>query len=432
MPAAPAAPPPAAPAAPKGDAAGALPPAQVPASSIALPVGQEPAKPGSYKEAMFKEMEKYAKPAPGEGTAEPPKPPVEPPKPPVEPPKGTQEPPKPPEGATAEPPEPDRTKAKPDKDFWRAFDSWKTRAIKAETDLAESRKGMIPEGDRKTLQDQIDKVQARNKELEEHIYYLDYSKHPEFTTKYQKPYEAALDRAWAEVSQLPVKDAVSGTARQATPQDLDTICMAGPVEAKTLAKEMFGDWADDVLAYRREIRGLLDQRSAALNEAKKNGQTRLQEMSANQQKAITQMQSEIRTYWETANKSALEDPERGQWFKPVEGNTEINSRLEKGFKIVDEAFSLNPADPKLTSEQRKRAVELHAAVRNRAAAFGRLWYENHVLAQKLDAVEKELAGFKKSTPGQNGQPAAPNPAAGAPQSAWARLQAELEKKARPA
>jgi hypothetical protein len=83
----------------------------------------------------------------------------------------------------------------------------------------------------------------------------------------------------------------------------------------------------------------------------------------------------------------------------VEGDEEANTRLKKGFEIADKAFSVNPLDPKLTPDQRQQIVQLHSAVRNRAAAFGRLVYQ----LEKSDATIAELKAaldkFKEAQPG---------------------------------
>jgi hypothetical protein len=94
----------------------------------------------------------------------------------------------------------------------------------------------------------------------------------------------------------------------------------------------------------------------------------------------------------------LADEKNGPFFKPVEGDEHWNQRLAKGFELVDRAFAENPLDPNLTSEQRAAVVRRHAAVRNRAAAFGPLKYKVSQLETKVAELTKELEQFKGSTP----------------------------------
>ena len=102
-----------------------------------------------------------------------------------------------------------------------------------------------------------------------------------------------------------------------------------------------------------------------------------------------------------------------------------NQRLAKGFELADRAFSENPLAPNLTAEQRRSIVERHAAVRNRAAAFGRLVYQNDQLTTERDALKKELAEFKSTVPGTAGSEGAPP--SGTEVKGYARLRQGLEK-----
>ncbi len=84
------------------------------------------------------------------------------------------------------------------------------------------------------------------------------------------------------------------------------------------------------------------------------------------------------------------------------GDEEGNASLEKGYKIVDEAFAINPLDPKLTSEQRAAAVKKHAVVRNRAAAFGRLTLQVKSKDARIAELEAKLKELEDTIPDVNG------------------------------
>jgi len=441
MPAAPAAPPVSAPAAApspspaapavRTDAAGALPPAQVSAASVAPPVDPKPAKEGSARSRIYKTLEKYAAKDP---TAAPAAPaadpnPADPPAPapkPADPKPADPVPTDPPATKPGDPPDPDRTKTKPDKSFWQAYDSWKSRAIKAEEGLAKAASVPLAEGEKKSLEERVSKAEARAQELEEHIRFVDYSKSSEFKTKYETPYVQAWQRAMSDLSEISVKDPQTGQQRSAEPRDMQVLLNMSLGEARTFAEEMFGPFANDVMNYRKEIKSLNDAQNNALEEARKSGETRQKELSDRSSQQLAVIQSEIKTTWERENEAALANKEHGEFFKPIEGNEEVNNRLKKGFEMVDRAFTLNPSDPKLTPQQRADVVRLHAAVRNRAAAYGRLVFELKGLRAKLAEANKKIEGYQTSAPatsGRGGSPEAPTTG----KSARERMFSELEK-----
>lgn len=437
MPAAPAAPPPAAPAAapPRSDAAGILPPPQVSASSIAPPVEPPAPKPGSRKEEMFKTLrEKYSKPAPG--TEEPPAKPADqtspkpqdqtPPKPADEPPKpADQTPPKP-----GDPTEPDRKIEKPTKDFWRAFDAWKDRAIKAETALSTAEGLTMSPDTKKQLEERVEKAEARAKQYEDHIRLVDYSQHPEFQDKYVKPYEQAWDRAMAEVSELTIKDGENGEPRQAGVRDLAAIVDAGLMEARAMAEAMFGPFAGDIMAFRKEIRDLNAAQTNALKKAKEEGTSRIQQATEQTQKQLKALAGEISTQWNKFTEEGTKHPTLGKYLKPVEGDKEINDRLAKGRALVERAFNENPKDPKLSPEERAAVIKRHAAVFNRAIGFGRMALELERALSKMAEMQKKLDGYTASTPTTVGQPS--SPAAAPAKNGWTSIREGLQKIAKPA
>lgn len=381
---------------------------------------------------MFSELEKYTtKPA-----AVPDEPPVKPavaPKPPV---KAAETPPVDPNAAPADPaatptpgdiPEPDRNKPKPDKTFWQSFDAWKKRATEAETRLA----SLTTETDRKTFEQRVQAAETRVQELENIIRFVDYSKSAEFQTKYEQPYKQAWTRAMSEVGQLKVvTDPQTGATRPASAEDLGALVNLPLGDARALATQMFGDFADDVMAYRKEIRTLWDAQSEALETAKKEGANREQQTRQQFTTAQETLSKNIRETWEKANSDSLAHPKMGQYFKPVEGNDEVNNRLTKGFALVDQAFGENPTDPRLTPEQRAQVVRRHAAVRNRAAAFGSLVYQLESAQAKIAELTKKLDGIESTTPNTAGR-GGPTPAPAAGGSARDQLYGALQKIARP-
>lgn len=433
------------------------PPAEVgsaipPKSSAEIPVSQlatsqlRPIKPGSARSRMYEQLEKNAKPPPGQApvpaattpatptpaatprpgateqedeTPDPNAPTIEEEQtPPVDPGKA-------PEADKRTPPAEKGKKPSP----WKLMEQFKERAARAEQELLDVRKQLVPEQERKVLTDRLSTIESRNKELEDEIRHVNYSKSAEFQKEYQKPYEEAWKRAVSELKEIPFTDPQTQQARAATPDDLLQLVNLPLAQARELANTYFGDFADDVMAHRKEIKSLFDKQSSALEEAKKTGGEREQQRMAEFTKAQTELKNQIKSLWDTVNAKALEDPKYGHYFKPKEGDDEWNSRLQKGFALVDRAFTEQSHNPKLTAEERAAIIKRHAAVRNRAAGWSALRHYATKLEKELADLKKELDGYKGTTPPTGGSiPGAPATNGG---SARDRMYSSLQKIAKP-
>lgn len=294
------------------------------------------------------------------------------------------------------------------------MDQYKARTAELEKKLAEA--GNLPEAKQKEYLTRIEELTKHNERLENEIRFANYSESKDFKEKFQTPYESAWQRAVSELSEITITDPNTSAARQANAQDLWDLISVPLSKARELADQYFGAFADDVMAYRKEIKGLFDARAAALEDAKKNGAARDKERAEIMGKRIQEMSVQIKDVWEKANQQAATHEKYGKYVTPTEGDQDGNQRLAKGFELVDRAFSefALVRDPNLTAEQRAAIVKRHAAVRNRAAAFGRLVAQVEKLAAEKQALEKELGQFKSSTPpaGGGGGQQAPAPAAG--------------------
>lgn len=401
MPDAPAAPPPAAAPAP-------APAPQVKVSTMPTPAAPiKPPRPGSARERMREEItKKFGGPA----ETPTPKPAAAKPDPapaasstPAE---GDSQTPPPGDGAPAETPAeqpkpaakqeavPDGKKPSP----WKLVDQFKERAVKAEQRLLELEKQLGPESQRQATTQRLESAEKRVQELEQEIRYVNYSKSKEFAEQYQKPYEEAWGRAMSELKEITLQDPNTRERRAVTDTDLIELVNLPLGRAREIADQVFGPFADDVMAHRKEIRELFEKQHSALEKAKSEGATREQQFREQIQKAHAAISQTVKQTWDQVNQSILEDQQTGAFFKPKEGNEEWNGRLEKGFKLVDQAFAENPMDPRLTAEQRASIVKRHAAVRNRAAGWGPLRHENTVLTKKIQELESELKQYKESTP----------------------------------
>jgi hypothetical protein len=303
---------------------------------------------------------------------------------------------------------------------WHLLEEYKTKSKKYEEELSTLRT-KVPSEER---QKEIDRITNRAKELEEEIRYVNYTKSEEFKTKYQQPYEAAWKRATGELSELRVDDG-NGGERQVVANDILEVVNLPIQEARKLAVAKFGEFADDVMGHRKEIRRLFDEQTAALDEARKTGETREKQR---QEQATAQFEAaskEVQTVWNTANESAKADPKYGKYFTPVDGDQEGNQALAKGFELADRAFSENPGRAK-TAEERKSIVERHAAVRNRAAAFGRLTKWNAKLESRVAELEGQLKKYTGAEPPVGGSVPSTAPASGQTRG-WGGLHDALAK-----
>ena len=345
----------------------------------------------------------------------PPKP--EPPKPDPgsnDPGKAAAQAPPPPEGdvppAGSTPPS---TTPDPDKKVspWKLVDQFKQRATAAELRIAELEKQIIPEDKRKAEAERIAATEKRAQEMAEDLRYFNAEKYDPDIIKAQQTYDEAWKRAMSELGEITLKDPNTEQVRAVTVSDMLELVNLPLGRAREIADQIFGAFADDVMAHRKEIRSLFDAKAAKLEELKKNGAQREQQRIADLQRAHQEAQKFVADAFQRASAEALADEKHGQFFKPHEGDEEWNKRLEKGFKLVDEAYSQNAYLPNLSPEQRQAIIRKHAAVRNRAASWSALRYQNETLQQRLSDLETKLKQYQESTPaagGRQGQaPAAP-------------------------
>ena len=96
--------------------------------------------------------------------------------------------------------------------------------------------------------------------------------------------------------------------------------------------------------------------------------------------------------------------------------------------MVDRAFASNPMDPNLSPEQRAKIVKSHAAMRHRAAGFGKV---RHLLLKERsehEITKKKLAEYEASEP-KRGTPSAAEPSAQKSGSAMSRMLGRLRDRA---
>jgi hypothetical protein len=321
----------------------------------------------------------------------------------------------------------DKKKASP----WKLVDQFKKRTVALEQELQALKSQVKDPKEVQGMTERLTKAEARALELEQEMRYHDFTKTQEFKTQYQEPYEKAWKSAIDDLNGVTFNDPVTGQERPLSAQDLVDIVGLPLGKARALAEQLYGSFANDVMTHRKAILDLFNKQQGAIEDAKKNGGERLRQRNEQLQKARAAIVGETKEAFEKASQKALEDPKYSRYFKADDTDTEGKTQLERGYKFVDEAFKLNPADPRLSKEERAKIAERHAAVRHRAAAFGRMRSMLTKAEAKVSALTKELDQFKASNPGggEGRDQRAGEPSQGGARN---RLMNELERRSRPA
>ncbi len=415
MPEAPAAPPPAAPV--------ALAPAATPAPAAIPSTAPRMQQRGPAFQKMAKALEEKAAPEP---TA--PQPPTTENKPQVEA-KPQSQAPEPPKPGTEAAKAPTTEDASPDPKLessnmppemaaavrgkdgkvqpWKLANWYKDRFGDAQAEIAKLKTTGLAESEKAQYLTRVEKAEARIKEFEDELRLTNYSKSAEFKEKYQKPYDAAWKRTMTELNGLTTTNE-AGDAVPFTAQDMLQLVNMDAVPARKLANELYGDFANDVMLHRNEIRRMADEQMQAIEEAKANGAVREKERAEMQTKTQKEITANIQQTFKEAFQAAQKDEVNGQFFTEREGDDEWNSALQRGRELSASVFKDDPQDPKLTPQERAAIVKKHAAIFNRSAGFGPL-KRDFLKVKKLYAEAlKELEGFKSSRPdaAQGSAPAA--------------------------
>ncbi len=284
---------------------------------------------------------------------------------------------------------------------WTELKTHKQLVAQREAELAELKKLVADPQARAAEVARLQAIEKRNQELEEQIKFVDYAKSKEYQEKYEVPYKAAWERAMGELGELTVADPIKGERAMEPTDLLDVVNMYLSV-ALAYTKELYGDAAPMVMNYRKELKGLFAAQQQALADAKKSGVEKSTADQTQHQAKMQALQQQAHTQWEQENARIVANETTGKYFKPVEGNDKINASLEKGYKFVDETMAVNPLNPNLSPEQRADAVRRHAALRHKAASWGRMRMEFESLQKDYQAALGKLKQYEGSVPGTGG------------------------------
>ncbi len=383
------------------------PPAPPPA---APPASTQPVPPGPNLSEAFAGFDALVEPPPADTS------PAE--KPPAPPPEKAEAPPAPPEKST---PAPDTQKpppAPPEKAsvLRRERDEWKQ---KYETLAAEGQKPKDDPEKTRLLKEREDWQKTRT-ELENELKFANYERSQEYKDKYQTPFINAYEQGkkliaafnFKEPDQVDPADGTilePGKSRKATEADWDKLMGLTDEDAANLfITEHFGHNAARITVMRDKILDLHGQMRAAVEDFRKQGTERETKF----QETLTKQRQEINGHWHAANEHAAK--KYPEIFAPDPADAKGNTLLEAGYRLADLAFGvLDPGEAaklppaiqsKLVNGQLPptELVNLHSAIRNRAAAFDRDQFRIGQYKTRIKELEDKLAGYEESEP-QRGQ-----------------------------
>lgn len=247
--------------------------------------------------------------------------------------------------------------------------------------------------DLKPVQEKMAAVEKENAALREEIRFANYKKHPEFTEKYEKPYNEAWARAVHEISQLPI-ETEDGTVRRANEKDILSLANAPLDQLDIRAEKEFGRSSARVIRHIEKIKDLAEAQDKALEDAKK-GSTEFESKRTLEKQ--TQDAEISKTYSETSTELVKKYP---KWFAPDEADPAGNELLRKGFDYSAGVFENTPVlvngetRPLTAVEKVKRLAVIKAKAANHDRLVSRLKSRDARIAE----LETELKGYTESEP----------------------------------
>lgn len=298
---------------------------------------------------------------------------------------------------------------------WKLVDEHKAARAKSESEVAELRKLIPNEAARKAEIEKATKLEAQNKELLEHIRYLDYQKHPEFQEKYQKPWDEQWDSIAKRLQRVTVLEDDGVTRRAVTTDDLEEIQRLPLDQAYELAEKKFGKAGTWVAERLEDLRGLEEKRFLAIQKAKKEGA----EFFSKQQESESIHEKQRNDFLATTYEKSLQDLDThsvyGAYFKAKEGDDEWNSKIDKGNSFVKKAWEQSPLEKGISAEEQANRVKRQAKLQRFAASFSVQQLEISRLKTERDSLLQKLAQYQASTPDTDGGQIESN---GAPQAGY--------------
>ena len=282
--------------------------------------------------------------------------------------------------------------AKPVKaaDLRAAYDGAKQKIKEYETRIAEHEKKLKeyeskPPEDNKPLLDKLAATEAKIKEYEEELKFTNYVKSPEFTEKYQKPYNEAWAKAVREIEQLAITNE-DGSTRQATPNDILGLANSPLATLDERAEAMFGRSAARVIRHVERIRDLAEAQEKAISDAKTSGSERENALKIQREQRDNHVGQILQ---KTNSELATKYP---KWFGEDPADPDGHAVFKKGMDYVDKAFR---GDPSIHPDERTKRI---AIIRNKAANHDRLALHLKNANAQIAELKASLEAYEKSEP----------------------------------
>lgn len=246
-------------------------------------------------------------------------------------------------------------------------------------------------------------------EYEQELQFTNFTKSQAYKDQYEKPLINAYKLGQSKTAMLQVVERtdeegkVLQAARDATAADFDAIMrITDERTAIKKAHELFGEAAAVVLNHRERVNEKNALADEAVAEYRTKGAEREKTLREQQEKQSKEFAGMIDNF----QKAAVE--KYPQLFKPDESDPKGNELLDRGSHLLQRVLRngapIKDGEQQMTAEEFAIAV---AAVRNKAAGFDRVNYRRHMLERRVKELEKELAQYKSSKPGNgdaNGRP----------------------------
>ena len=198
---------------------------------------------------------------------------------------------------------------------------------------------------------------------------------PEFKEKYDKPFNAAAERARKQVTELAVTNAEDGTTRPATWGDFTALYSLPVGKAIEQANALFGTSANFVLGLREKLLDMDAARQSALQEERAQFKQRNDMEIANRAK----QREEVGTLWTTTNQKLAESVAD---YKNDPEDTEASDARKHALTVFD-----TPVQGADFQDFTKKKVLRDAHIRQRVGAFP-------VLKLQLARKDAEIAKLK--------------------------------------
>lgn len=236
-------------------------------------------------------------------------------------------------------------------------------------------------------------LETKQAYLESQHYSRNYADSPEYKAKYFIPLNEKFAEAVEISKSLDVKyaDGAEEKIRKGDEADIRRIYNApNNAERRKMARELFGDYAQDVLDAVFPMAALAKEAAQVVKDKAENYTVEQQKQQELSKTSATQFQQLIVA---AADQLAKAQPEI---FGVPENNPEEADLLKKGMGFVDES-SANMS--KFKPEERAARVSL---IRSMAGAYPRMAHILSKTRSELEAANAELAKYRGSDPGNAG------------------------------